>query len=262
MASENYITACGDLARSWLQMLASCIFGYQDIAGVTHYRINTVVTSDDCDEVYDFPDCDTSHIEPERHLVENLFYIDECSLLALKLYGNSSDANEYKECGEIPQSFLQMLARSIIVYNTVPKLNGVTETDKCTEVEALLDCSTNAIESERLLVQNAFGLDDCDRLALKLFLNTSSFEDYHTECTEQPESFIELLARCLVIYDGVVYLNILAVTGYCDDLIAFWTCNNGHIEPERALVENVFAVDDCGNLALKLFINLGEGREQ
>jgi hypothetical protein len=39
----------------------------------------------------------------------------------------------------------------------------------------------------------------------------------------------------------------------CEDLHAFWTCNNNHIDPERALAENVFALDNCGNLALKWF---------
>lgn len=243
-------------------MLASCIYGFVDLAGVTHYWLNTVGVNDDCDEVTDFLDCATSHIEAERHLVENLFYLDGCSQLALKIFQNSSDANEYKECGEVPQNFLQMLARSIIRYNDVPKLNGISDTNKCTEIEPLLDCTTNAIESERLLVQNAFGLDDCDRLVIKFFINTSSYTDYHTQCTEQPESFMELLARCLVVYDGVTYLNVVVLSSYCDDLVPFWNCDNGHIDPERALVENVFAEDVCGNLALKLCVNTGEGRPQ
>jgi hypothetical protein len=50
-------------------------------------------------------------------------------------------------------------------------------------------------------------------------------------------------------------LNVAFVGGDCEDLHAFWICNNNHIDPERAIVENLFAIDDCGNLALKLFAN-------
>jgi hypothetical protein len=251
--ATDYTTGCADLALSFIQMLASCIFGYHDLAGVMHYRINTLAASDSCDELSDFLECDTSHIDPERQLVENTFVVDDCNLLAWKIFSNTSEWTDYEECGEIPQTLIQMLARCIVEYSDHDRINIIIDTDACTEITALLDCSTNAIESERLMVQNLFAVDDCDRLLLKVFSNTSAMTDYNTQCTEVPESFYELLAQCIVLYNGHYYLNVAGVTGVCDDLHAFWTCSNNHIDPERALVENVFCTDACGNMALKLF---------
>jgi hypothetical protein len=262
--ATDYTTGCGDLALSWLQMLASTIRGYVDIAGVTHYRLNSLVYAAACTELEDFLTCNTSHIEPERQLVENTFALDDCSYLAMKFVSNSdNDWTDYGDCGEIPLTFIQMLARCIVTLDDVNKINAVFDGAECTEITSLLDCTTNQIESERLLVNNVFATDDCGRVLIKLFSNTSSFTDYHTECAELPQTFIQLLARCIILYDGHYYLNLDYVNDSCDDLVAFWTCANNHIEPERALVENVFAVDECGNLALKVYYNLGvRGGEQ
>lgn len=261
--ATDYTTECGALPLSFIQMLSSCIVGYHDIAGVLHYRINGLQYADGCTELTDFLDCDTSHIDPERQIVENTFALDDCDRLAWKVFSNSdNDWEDYGVCGEVPQSFIQMLARCIVTYSGGNKINCVIDADACTEITPLLDCTTNAIESERMLVDNSFAVDDCDRLLIKFFANSSTMTDYHTECTESPETFYELLARCLVTYDGHVYINTASVTGNCDDLHDFWTCALGHIDPERALVENVFTVDDCDNLALKIFNNEGDSREQ
>ena len=262
--ATDYTTACSDLALSWIQMLASTIRGYQDLAGLTHYRLNSLVYSDGCTELDDFFACATSHIEAERNLVENTFALDDCSLLAMKIFSNSdNDWTDYSECGEMPQTFLQMLARCIVEYSGGYKINAVIDSGACADATQLLDCSVNAIESERLLVQNVFAVDDCGRLLIKFFSNSDTMTDYNTQCTEAPETFMELLARCIVTYNGHNYINVAYVSGYCDDLLDFWTCDNNHIDPERALAENVFATDSCGNLALKIFNNAGEeGREQ
>lgn len=263
--ATDYMTACGSLPLSFMQMLASTIFGYHDIAGVLHYRINGLWYEDACTELSDFLECDVSHIEPERQIVENTFALDDCSLLAWKMLGNTdNDWTDYTECGEIPKTFIEMLARCIVTYSGGNKINAVIDNAACEDLTQLLDCVTNQIESERLLVSNVFAVDDCDRLLIRFIANTSTMTDYHTECTEAPESFYELLARCIVLYDGHYYINTGVVTGYCDDLHAFWTCANNHIDPERALVENVFATDSCGNLALKIFNNAAtrEGGEQ
>jgi hypothetical protein len=262
--ATDYTTGCGSVALSFIQMLASTIFGYHDIAGVLHYRINGLQYADECTELSDFLDCDLSHIDHERLIVENTFALDDCGYLAWKVFHNSDvDWTDYSECGEIPQSLIDMLAHCIVTYSGGNKINAIIDTDACTEVIQLLDCNVNAIESERLLVANVFAVDDCDRLLIKFFANSSAMTDYNTQCTEAPETFYELLARCIVLYNGHYYINTATVTGNCDDLHAFWTCANNHIDPERALVENVFATDDCGNLALKIFNNQGEkGREQ
>jgi hypothetical protein len=268
--ATDYNTGCGGLALSFMQMLAATIRGYRSIDGVTHYRLNTILSTTNCTELEDFLDCDTSHLDPERQLVENVFALDDCGLLAMKIFNNQdNDWSDYSDshplatvCNEVPQSFIQLLARTIVKYDDHNMINAVIDSGACADIEQLLDCNVNAIESERLLVANVFATDDCDRLLIKLFDNASTMTDYHTECTEFPESFYELLARCIVLYDGHYYINVAGVSVYCDDLLAFWTCANNHIEPERALVENVFCTDSCGNLALKLLNNAGDSREQ
>ena len=82
--------------------------------------------------------------------------------------------------------------------------------------------------------------------------------DYSTLCDQLPQSFIQMLANCIFKYEGHYVLNLLTCTDYCDDLEDFWTCANNGIEPERALVENLFALDECGRLGIKIFINLGK----
>lgn len=262
--ATDFNTECGSVALKWIQMLASTIRGYADLAGVPHYRINSIVTAADCTDLDDALNCNISHIEPERQLVEGAFALDDCGLLALKLISNSdNDWTDYGECGEVPQSFIQMLARSLVIYLSHNAINAVFDGDECTAITPLLTCTTNQIESERLLVNNVFAVDDCGRLLIKLFSSASTGTDYHTECTGQPESFIELLARCIVLYNGHYYINLVYYTNNCDELLDFWTCSNNHIDPDRALAENVFCTDECGNLALKVYYNLGvRGDEQ
>lgn len=260
MAATDYSTKCGDVALSFIQMLASTIVGYH-IAEVMHYRINGVEASADCAELSDFLSCNTSHIDPESQLVENTFALDECGRLAWKIFSNTdNDWTDYSECGEVPKTFLELLARSIVKYSNSNYINAVIDSAACAEVTTLLDCNTNNIESERLLVANVFAVDDCGRLLIKFFANQSTMTDYHTDCAVTPQTFYQLLARCIVKYNGHYYINTASVSGFCQDLHDFWTCAISHIDPERALVENVFAIDSCGNLALKIFNNGGDSR--
>jgi hypothetical protein len=261
MAVTDYSTSCGSAPLTFIQMLASLIRGYHDIAGLLHYRLNSLVYADACTELSDFLTCNTSHIEPERQLVENTFALDECGYLAWKVFSNSdNDWTDYSECGEVPKSFIEMLSRCIVTYSGGNKINAVIEADVCTSLETALICP-NDIEAERLLASNLFAVDDCDRLLIKMFANTSTMTDYVAGCGIDRQSFYQLLARCIVLYNGHYYLNIASVTGSCLDLHPFWTCANNHIDPEMALVENVFATDSCGNLAIKLFNNSGEERQ-
>jgi hypothetical protein len=263
--ATDYTTACGDVALSFIQMLASSIVGYHDIAGVLHYRINGLEVSANCTGLSDFLECDVSHIDPERQLVENTFALDDCGRLAWKVFSNTdNDWTDYSECGEIPQSFIRMLYRCIVEYSNAYKINAVIDTGACTSIKPVFSCSPYSLTDEvaETALMNAFAVDDCDRLLIKFFANSSTMTDYHTECNDLPQSLYQLLARCLVTYSGHVYINTATVTGYCDDLHDFWTCANNHIDPERALVENVFATDSCGNLALKIFNNAGDSREQ
>jgi len=264
MAVTDYNTECGALPQTWMQMLGNIIVGYYDIAGVMHYRLNGTFTQDGCTTLSAALECDVSHLQPERQLVERLFGIDDCGRLTIKVFDNSDNNwTDYSECAEMHQSWLQMLARCIVVYSEITKLNVVVDSAACTELTQLLDCNINNIESERLLVNNLFAVDDCGNLLMKIVSNSSTMTDYNTQCTELPQSFLQLLARCIVLYDGHYHLNVAFVNGYCDDFYDFWTCAINHIDPERALVENIFATDSCGNLAIKWVNNLGEeGREQ
>jgi hypothetical protein len=258
----DYSTSCGNMPLTFIQMLASLIRGYHDIAGLLHYRLNSLVYSDNCTELSDFMTCDVSHVEAERQLVENTFALDACDLLAWKIFSNGdNDWEDYSDCGEVPQSLIQMLYRCIVTYGGANKINTVIDTDVCTSLEELLTCTVNDIEAERMLVTNLFAVDDCDRLLIKFFANTSTMTDYSIACTESNQSFYKMLARCIVLYDGHYYLNIAVVSGNCDDLHPFWTCDNNNIDPESALVSNIFATDSCGHLAIKMFNNQG-GREQ
>ena len=113
-----------------------------------------------CTELDDFLTCDTSSIDPERQLVENTFALDECNLLAWKLFGNTeTNWTDYSDCGEVPLTFIQMLARSIVTYNSINRINVIGSAAVCTSLKDLLACSTNGIEAERLLVANLFAVD-------------------------------------------------------------------------------------------------------
>lgn len=89
-----------------------------------------------------------------------------------------------------------------------------------------------------------------------------TFTDYSTPCGDMPQSFYEMLQNATVTYNGHCYLNLIAVYDYCDDLTSCTDCDNNMMEPERFLVENLFALDECGNLGLKVFVNYGAGVEQ
>lgn len=268
MATEYY-TECGSLPLSFIQMLASIIFGYDDIAGVRHFRLNTLEQTGGCVDLRDVADCDIQSREPDRLLVENVFSTDTCGNLAIKDFINQDSWTDFDDCDEPLHTFIEMLSRCIYGYSDVQEnflINTVQETNHCDDLEDLVDCDVNNIESERLLVSNAFAVDACGNLALKIFVNVGAGDqrdtvvaDYNTECIDMPQSLLQLLARCLVLYNGHYMINVLEVTDLCSELHAFWTCSNNHIDPERALVENIFATDECGHLALKTFVNQEEG---
>lgn len=258
MAVTDYTTGCGSLAQSFMQMLGNIIVGYHDIAGLIHYRLNGTFTTGDCSGLSQALVCSLQHIEPERQLVESLFGLDDCGLLTMKVYHNSDTHwEDYVECGEIPQTFLQLLARCIISTGGVTMLNMIIDTSDCESLTPLLDCDVNQYEAERLLVTHLFATDDCGNLLLKTVADTSALTDYMTSCGALRQSLYQMLARCIVLHNGHYKLNIAGVVSDCSDLHSFWTCNGDIPDPERALVENVFATDACGNLVLKWADNSG-----
>jgi len=267
MAEVDYHTECGALPLSFIQLWAATIVGYHDLPGIIHYRFNALGTSGNCSGIRDFITCPTSHVDSERQLVENVFALDDCSRLAMKFFA-SDDTHwvDYSNCGELPQTFLQMLARCIITYvgaTTENRINAITAENDCAHITDLYSCSTYSLTdeiAELILVSNIFATDDCGHLLIKLFNDTSTMTDFHTECTQLPHSFIQLLARCVVRYEGHYYLNTAFQwldEGDCDYLHDFWTCTNNHINPERALTENLFCTDSCNHLAIKIFTNGG-----
>jgi hypothetical protein len=83
--------------------------------------------------------------------------------------------------------------------------------------------------------------------------------DYSTPCGAAPLSLIQMLAACMrIAADGTVRLNTISVSGAATALSPFWTCDNNGVDPERAMVENLFALDDDSQLALKLYDNTGQ----
>jgi hypothetical protein len=253
----DYTTKCGgDVPLTFIQMLASCIRGYHDIKGDLHYRLNGLEVADDATTLSNFHECDTSHIEPERLLVENVFAFDECTQLGIKLFSNGdNDWVDNPECAENPQSFIEMLARTIRIYSSTAMINSVIESAACADMTPLLNCSTNNIESERLLVSNVFAFDDQGNFLIKFITDTSTMTDYHVSCYQEAQTFYQMLARCIVLYQEDYYINLASVDSECADTHDFWTCANNHLDPEGALVDNLFATDSCGNLALKIINN-------
>jgi hypothetical protein len=87
-----------------------------------------------------------------------------------------------------------------------------------------------------------------------------TFTDYPSECGTGPSTFLELLANCIVTYNGHQYLNILYSSASCDDMEDFETCGNPILDPDAALSGNLFALDECGRLGIKMLLNTGTGQ--
>lgn len=84
-----------------------------------------------------------------------------------------------------------------------------------------------------------------------------TFTDYAPSCGELQQKFLELLAQSVVEYNDHYYLNIIYASGKCDTLTPFINCNNNNQTPDEVL-SNLFALDECGNLGIKMFLNDGE----
>jgi hypothetical protein len=84
-----------------------------------------------------------------------------------------------------------------------------------------------------------------------------TFTDYAPSCGELQQKFLELLAQSVVEYNDHYYLNIIYASGNCDTLTPFINCNNNNQTPDEVL-SNLFALDECGNLGIKMFLNDGE----
>ena len=82
----------------------------------------------------------------------------------------------------------------------------------------------------------------------------TSFTDYVRACGTLPQSFYKMLAQCITLENGHYKLNIIEGLAACADLHSFWTCDNSHLDPDNALVDNIFAYDPCGNLAVKVML--------
>lgn len=82
----------------------------------------------------------------------------------------------------------------------------------------------------------------------------TGFTDYVRACGTLPQSFYTMLAQCITLENGHYKLNAIEGIADCDDLYPFWTCSNNHLDPENALVDNIFAYDDCSNLAIKIMV--------
>lgn len=93
--------------------------------------------------------------------------------------------------------------------------------------------------------------------------------DYTPDCGAAQMTFFQMLASSLIKYTcdentDQVRLNMIPQFGYCDSIESYWDCdNNGNTSDkgsEAALVANAFALDECGNLGLKVFVNYGSNQ--
>ena len=83
-----------------------------------------------------------------------------------------------------------------------------------------------------------------------------TFTDYAPSCGDLPLKFIELLAQSVVEYDGHYYLNMIYTSANCDDMTPLIDCDNNGQSPDEVL-SNLFALDECGNLGMKVVLNTG-----
>ena len=84
------------------------------------------------------------------------------------------DANiDYKTpCGTLPLSFMQMLASCLVVdANGNTYLNMIPTDGECEDYTPLVDCTNADKDMETMLVDNAFGTDDCGHLGLKIIVS-------------------------------------------------------------------------------------------
>ncbi len=93
-------------------------------------------------------------------------------------------------------------------------------------------------------------------------LRVPTFTDYPTPCGYPLQSFFQMLVNSMVSAtddEGHThcYLNLLYDGSYCGDESQCLTCTNGVDDPERFLVENLFALDECGRLGVKVMLNYG-----
>lgn len=85
------------------------------------------------------------------------------------------------------------------------------------------------------------------------------YTDYKTGCASMPLSLLQMLASCIVTdASGNTFLNVIPTDGDCADYTPLISCLNGDKDPERMLVENIFALDSCGNLGIKTFETTAE----
>lgn len=77
------------------------------------------------------------------------------------------------QCNLPPLTFMQALAAAIVKVNGVPMLNIIPIEADCS-AHGDIDCDENVFDAEAFVVQNAFVVDNCGRLALKMVIPVGS----------------------------------------------------------------------------------------
>lgn len=76
--------------------------------------------------------------------------------------------------------------------------------------------------------------------------------------------FEKLLACCVVTRasDGLNYLNSIQVSGDCEStsITSILNCNTMSAVDYESVLNSIFAFDDCGNLAIKIYSNTGSAQ--
>lgn len=76
------------------------------------------------------------------------------------------------KCGDMPATFIQMLAACLVKDSGTGTILGIntidTEPGSNCGCASVVGCDLQGMDAEDLLRRFAFGVDDCGRLALKL----------------------------------------------------------------------------------------------
>jgi hypothetical protein len=83
-------------------------------------------------------------------------------------------------CGTLGLSLVRMLAASMVKYNGITRLNLIPVNGDCETLTDFWTCVNNGNmndeTAEAALVANAFGVDSCGRLGLKVFADWGLFQ--------------------------------------------------------------------------------------
>lgn len=88
--------------------------------------------------------------------------------------GNIQGATDYSlPCGQLPRSFIEMVAACLVNSGGTTYINMIPSNGSCSGLTDFWTCANNgnmnAETAEAALIANAFGIDACGHIGLKIF---------------------------------------------------------------------------------------------